>query len=64
MGNAKARVPQVSGFGTWGTLDWYKIKRSSTQLRYLPFNPSASTTLSSTFVGWPSSFHTTPKPPR
>ena len=42
----------------------YKIKRSSTQLRYLPFNPSASTTLSSTFVGWPSSFHTTPKPPR
>jgi len=47
-----------------GTLDWYKIKRSSTQLRYLPFNPSASTTLSSTFVGWPSSFHTTPNPPR
>ena len=28
------------------------------------FSPSASTTFSSTFAGWPSSFQTTPKPPR
>jgi len=38
------------------------IRERRRTLRYR--NPSASTTLSSTFVGWPSSFHTTPKPPR
>ena len=32
-------------------------------LRYF-FNPSASTTLSSTRAGWPSSLNTTPKLPR
>src|SRR4029077_3467543 len=38
------------------------IRERRRTLRYR--NPSASTTLSSPFVGWPSSFHTTPKPPR
>jgi hypothetical protein len=63
------RSKRTSTTTYWGSLkqpDNQKLVNTTNNAnsRYFFFNPSASTTLSSTFAGLPSSFHTAPKPPR